>query len=409
MKIEPLGPFVGMNNRLPVHRLSIVERGRKSGDYLANAVNVDVTEAGTVQRRKGSTVAQAGTDCHSLWSENGSAFYVDETTLYRYPRTAVQTGLVPNMPLSYAFAPTGDIYWSNGDVLERISGAVSSPAALQTPNPQPVVTASAGGSFKAGYYQVCITAVSADGGESGATWPVQVGVPDSGRITVSNLPGTLVSIYMTSQNGDMLFHVADTSANSYIFPGMPTLGHQIQTFGLRPLPAGHIVRWFNQCLIIASESTLFVGEQAFGALYNPIKGYVPLADRITMVEPTDNGVYIGTLTKTYWLSGTDMHKPDRMREVLPYGVVEGTGGRMENRKDVRWFSAKGFVVGNESGEVKNIQEATVAVETAQVGATLYREQDGMRQLVSSLFGTEKTRAAVTSSFAAEVLRKESML
>ena len=86
----PIGPFVGINNRLPDHQLGVVERGRKAGDYLRNAVNVDLTAAGTLQRRKGSTLAQAGTDCHSLWSDGEQAFYVDGDTLYQHPRTSLK-------------------------------------------------------------------------------------------------------------------------------------------------------------------------------------------------------------------------------------------------------------------------------------------------------------------------------
>ena len=79
----PIGPFVGINNRLPDHQLGVVERGRKAGDYLRNAVNVDLTAAGTLQRRKGSTLVAPGADCHSLWSDGEKAFYVDGTDLKR--------------------------------------------------------------------------------------------------------------------------------------------------------------------------------------------------------------------------------------------------------------------------------------------------------------------------------------
>lgn len=65
--VTTLGPFAGINNRLPDHQLNIVERGRKAGDYLRNAVNVDLTSSGTLRRRKGSALVQSGTDCHSLW------------------------------------------------------------------------------------------------------------------------------------------------------------------------------------------------------------------------------------------------------------------------------------------------------------------------------------------------------
>lgn len=121
MKPTPLGPFLGMNNRLPPYKLEVFSRGNKAGDYLRNAVNVDLTNAGTLQRRKGTTLVQAGTDCHSLWAEGGDAVYVDGTELYAYPRTLLRAGLTPGMRCSYARSPTGDIYWSNGVVLAQLS------------------------------------------------------------------------------------------------------------------------------------------------------------------------------------------------------------------------------------------------------------------------------------------------
>jgi len=174
----PIGPFVGINNRLPDYQLGIVERGRKAGDYLRNAVNVDLTATGTLQRRKGSTLAQAGTDCHSLWSDGEQAFYADGTELKRFTGETVATGLAYGRPVSFCKAPTGDVIWTDGARIEAIG---KGSLAVPTPNPAPVVTASSGGALHAGYYQVAITAVAADGRESGSTWPVQVQVQDSGR------------------------------------------------------------------------------------------------------------------------------------------------------------------------------------------------------------------------------------
>jgi hypothetical protein len=88
--------------------------------------------------------------------------------------------------------------------------------------------------------------------------------------------------------------------------------------------------------------------------------------------------------------------------------VEGTGCETPDDKSVWWFSARGVVVGTPDGQAKNIQEANVAVGGAAAGAALVREQNGMRQMVSSLFGSESTVAAADSFFEAEVIRKESM-
>ena len=401
----PIGPFVGINNRLPDHQLGIVERGRKAGDYLRNAVNVDLTAAGTLQRRKGTTLAVPGTRCHSLWSDGTDAFYADGADLKRFTGEVIATGLAYGRPVSFCKAPTGDAIWTDGVRLEAVGkGAVAAP----TPNPAPIVTAGTGGALHAGYYQVSITAVASDGRESGSTWPIQVQVQDSGRIEVSGLPGTLVNIYVSPLNGDALYLTASTTASSYIIPVMGTQGAQCTTMNLRPLPAGRFVREYHGRLLVADASGLYYSEPWAYGLYNPLRGYIPLAG-ITLLEPGQTGVYVATAHKTYWLSGLDVDQVERVAELLPYGAVEGSATRIENSNDIAWFSSRGLVIGTQDGQAKNVQEDAVAVEPAATGATLFREQDGMRQLVSSLAGAQTSRAAADSFMTMEVVRKENML
>jgi hypothetical protein len=394
-----------MNNRLPDHQLGLVERGQKAGDYLRNAVNVDLTNAGTLQRRRGATLTLAGVDCHSLWSDGADTFYADGADLKRFTGEVVATGLAYGRPVSFCKASTGDVIWTDG---VRLEAAGKSAVAVPTPNPAPIVTASTGGALRAGFYQVAITAVAADGRESGSTWPIQVQVPDSGRLEVSGLPGTLVNLYVSPLNGDTLYLTASTTASSYIIPVMGTQGAQCQTLNLRPLPAGRFVREYHGRLLVADGFGLYYSEPWAYGLYNPLRGYIPLAG-ITLMEPGQTGVYVATADKTYWLSGLDVDQVERMVDLLPYGAVEGSAARMENSNDIAWFSARGLVVGTQDGQVKNTQEETVAVGAAQTGATLYREQDGMRQLVSSGVPGQTSRAAASSYMAMEVVRKENML
>lgn len=404
----PIGPFVGINNRLPDHQLGIVERGRKAGDYLRNAVNVDLTATGTLQRRKGSTLAQAGADCHSLWSDGEQAFYVDGDTLYQYPRIALRSGLVPGRRVSWCKTPTGDVIWTNGTVLERIRAGVSAPLGLPVPNPAPTVSASAGGSLKAGVYQVAITATNADGEESGATWPVQVTVPEGGRIQVSDLPGTLTNIYISPLNGDALYLAATTTASSYVIPVSGALGQSLQTIGLRAMPAGEIVREHFGRLLVASGSTIYYSEPFGYGLHNPQRGRIHFGGRIALLAPVQGGCYVSTETATFWLPGGDIEKT-QVIELLPYGAVPGTDTALENQTGVAWMSTRGLVIGSQDGQAKNVQEDTVAIGPAQAGATLYREQDGMRQIITSLAGLFETVAPAMTFTVADEARKESML
>ena len=405
----PIGPFVGINNRLPDHQLGIVERGRKAGDYLRNAVNVDLTDAGTLQRRKGSTRVLSGSDCHSLWSDGVRALFVDGDAIKALPSgDTVRSGLAYGRPVSWCSLPDGRVAWSNGIELGFIDHSGSA-APLATPNPAPIVTASEGGALKAGSYQVAITAIDVEGRESGATWPVQVTVPDNGRIEVSGLPGTLVAIYLSPLNGDLLYHAMTTSASSFVFPLIPsTLGRQLDTIGLAPLPPGRIVRYYHGRLLTSDATQLFYSEPFAYWLYNPFRNRIPLAG-LTLVEPVEGGLYLATEDKTWWLPGADIDQPERLVEILPYGAVRGAVTRSNNNAQVLWFSKRGLVVGDVQGQVKNLQEDALAVRPGRKGAALLREEDGMRQVISSVFGAEDTRAAARSFMVAEIVRKESML
>lgn len=404
-KTTPIGPFVGMNNRLPDHRLSIVERGRKAGDYLRNAVNVDLTISGTLQRRKGSALVVSGANCHSLWSDGEQAFYVDGTDIKSFAGDVVATGLAYGRRVSFCKLPTGLVVWSDGVRVETVDAGPLAPAEI---NPAPNVVAGSGGSLHAGVYQVAFTAVASDGRESAPTWPIQVVVPESGRIQVTGLPSSMTNIYVSPLNGETLFLAAATTASSYTVPILSTQGPQCPTTGLRSIPAGHIVREHHGRLIVADEAGIYYSEPWAYGLYDPVKGRIPLAG-VTLVEPVQFGVYLATADKTYWLAGADVNQVERMVEILPYGAVEGSSTRMENNLDVAWFSPRGLVVGTPEGQVKNVQEQTVAVGAAQTGATLYREQDGLRQLVASVSPTSTTRAAASSFMTMELRRKESML
>jgi hypothetical protein len=407
MNLKQIGPFAGMNNRRPDTRLANAD----GSTFLRNAVNVDLTASGTLKRRPGVELAIAGADAHSLWGSDQAAYYIDGTDLCEVAqgikKNVIRSGLIPGRRASFARVGE-DVYWSNGIVIERITAGISGAAGAPTPNPVPVVTYGSGGSLPAGIYQVAFTQVI-DGEESGSTWPQMIEIPANGRIDVSGIDaGTAVNVYMTPANGDVLFLVAELDgASSTTFTVMPALRRQIPTLGLCPMPAGHIVRYYNGRLLVARDNILYYSEPYAPALHNPMRGYIPFPERITVMEPCDNGVYVASDT-TRWLDGPDIDKAEAV-EVLPYGAVEGTGSCPENDKAVYWFSTRGMVIGDASGSVKNIQEDTVAVDPAAVGAALYREQDGLRQAITSLFGTEASVAAATSFMDAEIVRKESML
>ena len=91
-----------MDNRAPDYKLRLPDGG---GHLLRDALNVDVTAQGTVKTRAGYALAQAGNDCHSLWSpvEGDYALYVDDGDLYRIDtaKTLIASGFGNATPVRY--------------------------------------------------------------------------------------------------------------------------------------------------------------------------------------------------------------------------------------------------------------------------------------------------------------------
>ena len=102
-----------MDNRAPDYKLSLPD----GGHLLRDALNVDVTAQGTVKTRAGYALAQAGNDCHSLWSPVGGdyALYVDDGDLYRIDtaKTLIASGFGSATPVRYTQVHEA-VYFTDG-------------------------------------------------------------------------------------------------------------------------------------------------------------------------------------------------------------------------------------------------------------------------------------------------------
>ena len=64
MKTLALGPFLGINNRLPDFALRIRTR-QLSGDFLRSAINVDVDNSGNLRSRRATERTTVVAGAHS--------------------------------------------------------------------------------------------------------------------------------------------------------------------------------------------------------------------------------------------------------------------------------------------------------------------------------------------------------
>ena len=419
LKPATLGPFLGLSNRRRAYDLESKDRARQ-GDFLARAENVNITKEGRIVRREGYTEVDPGTDCHSLWGDPKSdlAYFADGPNLKcalgdgtGLSISTVFSGLSIGHLLSFTHDGTAPVV-SDGVTMRRILPTGVAPLVPPLLAALPLVDVGVG-ALEAGRYQVCFTYMDAEGREGGASPVQQIITGLGGSIQITGMPAAFPSgvsalvVYISPVNGDVLMRAAilTTPATSAAFPVLPTLGARCMTRRMQPMPAGSIVRLSNGRLLSAVGSVLFYSEPFMPGLYRPESGYIPFPDPISIVETTANGVYIAAGEVTYFAKG-DLAQAE-LKTVLHYGAVPRTGGRLPNSPDCWWLGTRGIVIGDDDGNVKNDQEEEVRIDSALVGAAMFREQDGMNQFVAGTFGTRPTKAVVGSWADAEIIHKES--
>ena len=398
MDTKPLGPFLGINNRLPDFAL----HKAKTGDYLRTADNVDITDAGTIVRRRGVTRLQAMTNAHSLHMKTVSTgFLVRASVLYAitlpaYTETLLK-GLASAATMSYAQIGT-DWYFSNGTDSGRITAGVAYPIGL--PTLAAPTTAVIGGSLLTGWYQVTLAYVNSTTGEEGGIAPSSnVQLSSSGGIRVT-LPGVLtgathVNVYLSLSNGTVpLLATTVTTATATVDLTTLATGKPAPTRFEAALPPGSLFA-ANGRLCSFAGSTVYVGLPFRPGYYLPVEGWVPFADTVSIAISNQGGAYI-VADKTYWIPGDLGDVKDTIRDILPYGAVPGTAFTVPHEPLVGWFSNKGFVIGDTSGGLDTTMSVNVDPTLPALGVASVCECSGFRRVSSCGYSMNLATKAVTT-------------
>lgn len=377
-----LGPFLGMNNRLPAHALHVPQKG----DYLADVVNADLDNTGRLTRRSGFTQLVALTAGRSLFSDGVRTVCADAGVLLRvnpsHACRAPLTAVHPTNPIAYV-SINGEIFFSDGVRLGCIElGWTVRQVGIEVPQ-APTVTLITG-NLPAGSYQ-CGLSYFMGSEEGGISPSTQLQVSSGVSIALPSPPPyvTHYGIYLSTQNGDVMYlHsvVEVTGATTYDVTTPSTLRNTYTQFKF-PMPPGNILAYFNGRLLVASGTMLYWSDPYNYGMTSADKNYAAFPKTITIIAPCVNGIYIVT-DKTYWLTGLGTDEMNLL-EVLPYGAVAGTSVFIQNQEQVAWMSLRGIVIGDAQGQVQNHQETNVAVSTSTRGAMLHR-RTSVDQLICSL-------------------------
>lgn len=399
-------------------------------DRLRAAENVDLDRFGKPGRRGGYRRVVSCTSGRSLYHHAGMAFalFVDGTTMYGLrpdmSTFVVKTGLAPQRDVSYTTVDNLT-YWSNGIQNGTVTAAgAGKDWGCETPHGQPNLAVSTNGGLSAGNYQVAFTFAKSNGEESGAFLAAPIDIPEGKGIAVSAVPQpvssevVVVRAYVTPFDGDVLYWVRDLPVGMTSFNiGAFVKGKVLETQFMGQMPPGHFVRYLNGRIYVASGNTLYWSEALRYGLTSLAHGNLPFDAEIDLLEPAEvgeePGQFIAAGNRTYFLPSGKDAKPSEMRVVYPHGAVRGTGvsvpgsvfGQSTAAPVSYWIASNGVsCIGLPSGEVVPLRERQAVAPPSTGGASLYREWNGLRQVITALRGASGTNFGVQDTAVATVYR-----
>lgn len=386
MKTQAKGPFLGINNRLPDFALHVP----KTGDFLRDAVNVDITNSGNIVRRSSASLIQALTVPHSLHMVDdtngylvlGAVLYA--ITLPTYTQTFVTT-LSNNDPVSYVEIG-GVLYYSNGTDSGKLVGGTAAPWGFPTPT-TPAVTNIAG-SLEAGWYQVAVCHRNSVSGEEGGASPsrsYQLASTGGLRITLpAAVPGAnVIDIYVSTLNGSVPFYAATVASGvtTVDIINENTRGKEVVQRHEKPLPAGRLFA-FQGALCSYKDNEIYEGIPYRPGYCLQVGSRIPFVGDVSNAIPTENGVYV-VADETFWLAGPVMSAAEKVSPLLPYGGVPGTAFEFpDDSKRVGWFGADGIVIADKLGQLKAVMADNIDLTAPASGVSTVLTDRGYLRVVS---------------------------
>jgi hypothetical protein len=287
---------------------------------LESGVNVDIDDAGQARRRRGRTLKLAG-DFHSVQTlKRGTLAVRDGTLGWVLPGYAfIAITTVGSKPVS-AVQVGADVYFSSLDA----SGVIREDGTL-------------------GDWGVSASA---------PTWLSPVVAPTS---TAGAIAGKLIS----------------------------------------PPPYASLIETYRGRNYLAVGKILWVTELYLYGWVDRTRGFLPFEHDITMLKAVNDGLFVGTTGGIYFIKGTFAEgmklEPIVSSAALSQAVAVPTSkihpqarsGPIPEGEGIAFLGADGFFVGFDGGQLYNLTQDRMVFPEMVNAAVLYREQDGVNQLVAA--------------------------
>ena len=381
--------FTGINNVVPSHRLKKSE--------LTAATNVDIGLDGELKRRAG--YSELAATCHkNLWQADGFLLAtVAGNDLQAFTvggaYTTVSASLGPSR-VWFCNLPDGRTTFSNGLINGITNGTVTTGWGVPTPASLGALADVAGSLFPGDYqYQLTYTRV-ADRLESGPLYsnPNAIAL---GGLALTGLPvlaGHGINVYITGANGGVASYAGSTMGSTFTFTGAnDELVLPCRTENLSPAPVGTVTAFWRGRALVAVGPVLWASMAGRWQHFNMRRDFKQFSADITLIQPVDGGIFVGTTDELCFLAGDEFDKLVYTRkaegrtvlgsgvavrgELVKQGEGAGLGGAM-------LCIADGTVVaGFSDGQIVRLTEGRYATTVTEVAAT-FRMVDRVPQYVA---------------------------
>jgi len=178
------------------------------------------------------------------------------------------------------------------------------------------------------------------------------------------------------------------------------------------MPIGQLITSFSGRIYVAKRDELWFSEGMSTHISRLAVNYYLLPKYIYMLQPVEDGIYIGTESQIIYLKGTDPFTAELdtvyAHGVVPYAFARVPGekfGVKEGSVPVWWTKDGVLSVGLPGGEIRQLTRDRLAAPEYGFGAISMREREGMSQIVSSLQkGGDANNMGASDSVVAEIRR-----
>lgn len=381
----------GSNNIARPNRLPVTD----AGDAAVRAmVNLDVGPDGVPTLRPGYTLIAPGADVRCAYAVAGFVVFVDGLAVRSYnPRTdeVADLGELTTAAPVVGAVLNGTLYLRSASDSVRTDGVFLKPWGVPPPS---IVVSITTGALPAGVYKVGATALGADGEESGAD-TVVVRVPDGVGLLVRTTDDRPLRLYASVANGESMYYQR-LLLGSAVLSLVDDSAERLATDGLTA---------FGSCDSLCAHHSVLVGHQGRCVFFtspmhphltNPVRGFFQYGEPVTVVAPTDGGVYV-VADKTWFLTDLETDKPQQ-RMVLDVGAVAGSHVSLPDGR-AAWFTRYGQAIGDATGNVDLPNRLTYAPDIATVGAAGLVEHNGHQMVVTTMRGVTSPNNLATGDFA----------